>query len=365
MNPLAPGGCHPPHWPAPDMCWPPYPPPPEPDPQTLDSVVDWLTYPHPDLYRMVHQGLDLTGAMEVSAQWARLGEDLADIGTTLSRIVTDSSAAWEGPAADLARQTLAALAHWAEDTGTQATKVSACVTIEVDNATNARDEMPAPRQPVIELPTPVPTPPILQPIEAFTQNDWATAAAITADPAGPLAADKALHEQAARTLDRFQTATREVYETVPSFSPPQLGNPLRTLPDEPPPPPTPQPPQPTTPQTGPPPVTAPVPGPGGAGAPGTTGVPARPPAVPVAGGQGPGVADDPAKPAAPAAASTGRSGGPGVGGMPMGGMPMGGASGGADDLQRKNSLLKADEDLWGEHETLVTPPVIGEDRRRA
>ena len=35
---------------------------PEPVPGSLDEPVDWMTYSHQEMYRMVHDGLDLTGA---------------------------------------------------------------------------------------------------------------------------------------------------------------------------------------------------------------------------------------------------------------------------------------------------------------
>jgi hypothetical protein len=356
MTSIAPGGCYPPHWPAPPTCWPPGPLPPEPDPESLDAVVDWMTYSHPELHRMVHDGLDLTGAMEVSARWARLGEELAELGEVLGEIVTRSAAAWEGEAADLTRQTLAGLTHWGEDTGAQATKVSACVTIEVDNATNARDEMPAP-------PTDLPTP---QPKPLFTTNDWTAAAAMTADPAGPLAREKALHEQAARTMERFQESSREVYGTVPRFSPPQVGSPLVTLPESPPVP-SPHPPQPTIPQA--PAVPRPPAPPGSSGSPTAPGAPERS-VMPPAPAPTPGTTEPPAEPrpaaaaAAPPPGPAGRSGQPGIGG----GMPMPGAGGAGDgeDVERKNpGYLKEDEDIWGLYETPTIPPVIGEDRRHA
>ena len=234
MTSIAPGGCYPPHWPVPPTCWPSEPPAEEADPDTLDAVVDWMTYPHHQLYQMVHNGLDLTGAMEVSAQWARLGVELAEIGAALGEIVASSSAAWQGEAADLARQTIAGLTQWAADAGEQATKVSTCVIIEVDNATNARDEMPEPPYALIDVPTPEPL---------FTTGEWVGASAITADPAAPLANEKALHQQAARAMERFQAASLEVYGTVPQFSPPQVGSAIMLGPPEvPAPPPTPQPP---------------------------------------------------------------------------------------------------------------------------
>lgn len=370
MASIAPGGCYPPHWPRPPMCYPPYPPAPEPDPDSLDAVVDWMTYSHPELYRMVHKGLDLTGAMEVSAQWARLGDELGEIGAELAKVVDAAATAWQGEAADLARDTLSALNHWATDTGTLATKVSGCVTIQIDNATNARDEMPAPPYPIIDLPTPQPVPlsPVPPSANAFVSGDFADATAITADPHGPINHEKALHAEAARTMERFQSSSREVYGTVPQFSPPQVGGTLYTGPAEPP-----QPAPPSQPPTPPTPVPVSPRGPGYSGGPGSTGggpsasggqtgsggrlAPSPSP------GQGIGAAD-PAESTRPAAASAqGRTGGhPGMSGMPMGA----GGSRGGEDAERKGSpYIKEDEDIWGGQETLVTPPVIGEDHRRA
>lgn len=361
MTSIAPGGCYPSDWPAPPTCWPPHPPAPEPDPGSLDAAVDWMTYTHHELHDMVHNGLDLTGAMEVSAQWARLGAELAEIGAALGKIVEQSATAWQGEAADLARQTIAGLTNWAADSGAQATQVSGCVTIEVDNATNARDEMPAPPYSLTDLPTPEPRP-------LFTTGDWVGAGAITADPAAPLANEKALHQQAARAMARFQESSREVYGTVPQFASPQVGNTLWTGPALPP-----VPPPPTTPQgpiTGGPALPPPLPGapgapgstgvPGSAAAPGRGAIPTPPPPGPTTGTAEPAAAQN--KPAA-AAAGQGRPGQPGVGGMPMGG---GAGAGREDDTERRTpDYLKENEDVWGMGDTPTMPSVIGEDRRRA
>lgn len=350
---IAPGGCYPRDWPAPPRCWPPYPPGPEPDPDTLDATVDWQTYSHAELYQMVHSGLDLTGAMAVSAQWARLGDELGGIGTELDAIVADAAAAWEGEAADLARDTLAGLTHWATDAGTLATKVAGCVSIEVDNATNARDAMPAP-----------PNPQLQPAIDTFTTAEFAGAEQLVADPAGPIGREKALHAQAARAMEQFQQSSREVYATVPQFSPPRVGTLLDTGPGEPPPRPRPEPPAPVP--SGPPvPPGAPR---GGAGTPGgsagsprgsVTDSPSRtaPPSAPSA--PRPGGAAEPAattRPAGPAAERSGRSS---VGGVPMGGPA---ASGHGDTERTSPEYLKEDEDLWGLDEQPTAPPVIGDHR---
>lgn len=352
MEPIAPGGCYPPDWPTPPGCWPPYPLPPEPDPESLDVTVDWMTYSHHELYQMVHSGLDLTGAMAVSAQWARLGEELADIGAELGALVDAAATSWEGEAADLARDTLAGLTHWAADAGTLATKVSGCVSIEVDNATNARDEMPAP--------PPRPTDPAAA--SSFTSGGFADAAMLTADPAGPVGAEKALHAQAARAMERFQQSSREVYGTVPQFSPPQVGLQLLAGPGDPrPTPPQPRP-QPESPTPVPGTSRGPVADAPSAGGPARGGAAAEPPARAVPPPPPPTPRPGTAEPTAAPNRSTAASGRPGVSGMPAG---VGGSRGGEDTQRTTASYLKEDEDVWGMDEQPVTPPVIGEVRRRA
>lgn len=229
MNSILPGGCIPPYWPR-----PPLPPVPEPEPDSLDERVDWLTYSHPDLYSMVHKGLDLTGAMSVSANWARMGDELAEIGDALAKLVEATTSAWEGEAAELARGSVSALAGWSSDTGVLATDVCGSITREVEAATNARNSMPAPPYPLPEKPDdgPISTDPVYyKPIDvyrvpssatAFTSGDFGTAQAVVSDPIVWSGRERALHQQAARTMDQFQSDSREVYGTVPQFAPPNL-----------------------------------------------------------------------------------------------------------------------------------------------
>jgi hypothetical protein len=349
------GGCFPPVWPR-----PPRPPVPEPDPDSLDETVDWMTYSHPELYSMVHSGLDLTGAMSVSATWARLGAELGEIGDELAKLLVATSEAWEGESADLARGSVSALADWAGQTGARATEVSACVTIQVDNANTARNAMPPPPYPPIDEP-------MHSQVTAFTGGDFHTAGSLVADPTVYTSEERALHQQAARTMARFQESSRDVYATVPQFVPPDLTHLSFALPE-----PTPTP----TPQPVPPPPPAPA----------STPAPAPPPVRggPVPGGPGPGPVSPgpgqgthpgpggstgaaPVEPSSrPAAASAGRAGQPSSP-SGMGGMPMGGAGGARDEdtERRSKKYLESDEDLWGLDEQRVVPPVIGEVNRRA
>ena len=340
------GGCFPPVWPR-----PPWPPVPEPDPDSLDETVDWMTYSHPELYSMVHHGLDLTGAMAVSATWARLGAELESIGDELAKLLVATSEAWEGESADLARGSVSALADWAGQTGSLATEVSGCVTIEVDNANTARNAMPPPPYPPIDEPMP-------SQVTAFTGGDFFTAGSLIADPTVYTSEERALHQQAARTMARFQENSRDVYTTVPQFAPPDLTRMPFSTPTVP-----------TPPPPVPPPVPIPAPLPGGfrggpaAGGPGPGSAgPGRVAPGPVA-QPAPGAAPEPS--ARPGAASAGKAAPSSSG---MGGMPMGGAPGGAgdDDTERKSKkYLEGDEDIWGLNDQRVMPPVIGEVNRRA
>lgn len=355
---ILPDGCLPPYWPR-----PPWPPVPEPEPDTLDETVNWMTYSHPELYQMVHSGLDLTGAMAMSAKWGRLGNELEEIANELTRLLDATAAAWEGDAAELATGSVAELSEWSRNTAYSATDVSSCISIQVDNATNARNNMPAPPYPVVQ-----PAEPPVSSVDAFTSGDFGTARSVVADPMIYTDREHALHQQAARTMRQFQTESRDVYSTIPQFVPPDL----RRMPNEDPviDPEVPTPP-PTTPQdTSGPGTSTPGGGSGSAGgyggstvAPGER-VAAGPGGLSAGGAVGAGPGEPGAQRPAAAAAAGGRPGGP----MPAGGMPMGGMGGGRgdDETERKApSYLEEEDDIWGLNEKHAMPPVIGEVKRRA
>jgi hypothetical protein len=339
----------------------------EPVPDSLDENVDWMTYPHRELYRMVHEGLDLAGATTVSANWARLGEGLGEIGDALARIGQAFADAWQGDAADQARHAVSSLSEWAQRAGAGAVEVSGCITVEVDNAMHARNAMPPPPPT-----TPAPAPPgHVVPADsvapnAFTSPGFGQAGDLLVDQTALRAARLEAHRQAAETMDRFQAGSLEVYGTVPQFAPPRIGPKPPGLDNPPPARPRPEPPPSPSPQ--PPPVAIrPVPpAPGESAAP-RAGAPPRP--VSPAPGQGSGVravppAETPApgRPAAVAQEPTTGTGRP----APMGGMPMGGAAAGGEDRERKRpAYLKEDRDIFGLEEQVVAPPVIGEERGRA
>ena len=103
--------------------------------------------------------------------------------------------------------------------------------------------MPAPPYPIGH--------PLPSQLTAFTSADFETAEPLVADPAVYTSQERALHQQAAGTMEQFQDNSRDVYATVPQFAPPNLRRTPRVgPPDQPPPPqppPTPQPPSPPVP----------------------------------------------------------------------------------------------------------------------
>src|SRR5262249_22697189 len=141
------------------MPWPPPEPEPKPSESSLYENVDWMTFTHEQLYAMANQGVDLTGANAVAAGWARLGEALQEIGDELGQALAASNEAWQGEAADMARGTLSELSTWSNTTGETAMQVSGCISVEANNAEDARRSMPEP-VPGVRVPINVPVHPV-------------------------------------------------------------------------------------------------------------------------------------------------------------------------------------------------------------
>ncbi|TDQ04943.1 PPE family protein [Labedaea rhizosphaerae] len=310
-------------------------PGPEPTPTDLDQPVDWMTYQHAELYRMVHEGVDLDGATDVSARWAALGEDLEQLSRDLAAAVAQVEHAWEGPAADSARESVNHLVNWTKDTGVGALEASGCVTREINNLAHARRAMPAPFAPPVDTITP----------DTFNGDDFVSVAAISSDNTQVLHERREAHKQAAGVMQEFQGGSREVYGTVPAFSSPYHRPRIAPKPE-----PRPEPPPHTPPQDS---TQDP--------APRTPVAPRALPAEPLeAAPAAPGPSGGPPVPAAAAAHEDRpeqRSTGPG---RSMGMVPgMGGARREEDQERKAPKYLEADDDLWGSAGQ-VAPPVIGE-----
>ncbi len=370
--------------------WPPREPEPSPGPEHLAADIDWMSYPHRELYEMVHNELDLPGAEAVAAQWTKISAFLDRVGSELKAAMVATADGWTGEGADRARDAAAKLVEWAGETGWRAENVANCVRRQTDIAETARRTMPeppgfAPRPRPPEQPKrrPIPVSDSTQAMSAAPPpSGFAEAGRIVAEPTEEAAQD--LHRQAADVMARLQRNSGEVYENVPRFT--SYGKQPQVLktPEEPEPEPRRQP-EPETPaddsthssasvteDVAPFPVREAVDAPRSPGASSGASVP-PPPGSPGAfggtqeqlgqggrsgtGGFGPSGQPGQAAGTGSRAAAAGMGG---FGGMPMGMAPQQGKQ--DEDDHKSPDYLAGDPDIWG-LSGHVTPPVIGEDPR--
>ncbi|WP_309110207.1 PPE domain-containing protein [Saccharothrix sp.] len=247
-------------------------------PSDLGQKVDWMTYSHEALYKMIHEGVDLKAAGSAQADWTAVGKQLADVHELLARAIAQSQQAWSGESADRAREALESVEKWALNTSDHAENVAKCIGDEIQHVQTAREMMPAPVPPP-PLPDPAVTPdtgtatpvapaPIRSPLVSARRplvdsvyedrlpvdslRDPAEPVVTPTTPTSPFtgidrvgapAVDSVLtadasHRQAAEVMAMFQQNSYLVDRTVPSFAPPP--NPV-----------APPPPPPVVPPTGP------------------------------------------------------------------------------------------------------------------
>ena len=372
------------------MPWPPPEPEPQPGPDSLVADIDWMSYPHRELYEMVHNELDLAGAESSAQQWAKIGKVLDRISTELRTAIVATADGWTGEGADKARDVAIKLVEWTNETGWRAENVAGCVRRQADIAETARRTMPEPAgfitKPGPQAPKPRPIPVASDATQAMStaspppSSAFATAGRIVAEPGDENAQD--LHRQAADVMTRMQQSSGEVYETVPYFAsygkqpsilekPEDPKNPGPKLPEEKEPE---TPPDDSTHSSGtedpaPVPVREPLDAPGrGPGSGVSTPPPLGPPGS--AGGtqeqlgqggrSGTGGFGPAGQPGQVAGAGSRAAAAGAFGGMPMGMAP---GAGRQDETERKTpDYLIEDGDIWG-LSGQVTPPVIGEDPR--
>lgn len=372
--------------------WPPLEPEPQPGPDHLNAEIDWMGYPHRELYEMVHNELDLAGAEAVAAQWTKISKFLDRVGAELRVAILATSDGWTGEGADRARDAAVKLVDWADETGWRAENVANCVRRQADIAETARRSMPEPPGFVPRPKEPSPTRrPIPVSDDGSTQamstsspppsSGFAEAGRIVVEPDDETSQD--LHRQAADVMTRLQQNSGEVYETVPSFTSygekPQI---LKT-PEEPEPDPKPKseplpPPDDSTRSSGsgdpaPIQVREPAETPRGPGAssgafvppPGHSGPPGNVGGTHEQLGQGGrsgagGFGPQGGQPGQGAGSRAAAAGMGGFGGMPMAMSPQQGKQGEED--RKSPDYLVEDSDVWG-LSGHVTPPVIGEDPR--
>jgi hypothetical protein len=183
---------------------------PLPDPtevQGLAEHVDWMAYSHQQLYDMVNNGVDLSGATDVAASWASLSETLTQMSSTLNTALAASTDGWQGVAADKARTSMSGLVNWTNTTGENAVVVSGCVSRQADALQTARTTMPTP-PPQLTTNHPIPA----TPNQAFAAPPIATPGPISAYST---AAES--HAQAARVMQQYQSSSADIARTIPQF----------------------------------------------------------------------------------------------------------------------------------------------------
>lgn len=225
-----PGGCV---WPP---AWPPRPPE-VPDEKSeygrefLREDFDWMGIPHPTLYRMVHDGLNLGSVVEAAASWGKFGDEMEEIGHDLRRSLEESAHGWQGDAAEQARTTMRRLSEWTEQTAHRGNEISSCISRQAELAEHAKQAMPEPMLVTRPQPLPVPGPgpvPVSSdgggtaPMSAssFTQGGFAGAAVLPEDHLPPVEGARERHREAARVMRQLQHDSFDVYRDVPRFTRP-------------------------------------------------------------------------------------------------------------------------------------------------
>lgn len=210
----------------------------------IHDPIDWMTYSHEDLYKMVHTGVNLDGAQAAATNWQKIAEDISGVRTSLLKAVEDSTVGWDSESARLARDGLTEVTNWVDDTATYAEKISTAITTETSNVEAARAAMPpppkAPEPPVPVEPLPRTTlrdrlamvdgvngfagvedlrrdPRLVQPVT----TDFAGFENLGTSTVDTLAAADASHRLAADVMAAFQRNSAAVDQTVPAqFTPP-------------------------------------------------------------------------------------------------------------------------------------------------
>ncbi|GAA4666429.1 MULTISPECIES: PPE domain-containing protein [Amycolatopsis] len=99
---------------------------------------------HEELAREVAEGNDPAAAGQLGARWAELGTRLRESAQALESLADRSGEAWQGPAAEAVRATLAKAAAWSDQATEVSRAVAGAVSGQAEIAARARAEMPPP-----------------------------------------------------------------------------------------------------------------------------------------------------------------------------------------------------------------------------
>lgn len=235
--------------------WPPTPyPPREPNPHGDDLLepVDWMTFSHRDLYLMATTRLRLETARELSGEWLRVGRKLDEIAGKLIRLNQLTRGAWEGSAAELARDTGKQLSTWADESGNGARGVADYLDRHASNAEWASRAMPEPDNdrgaavlPNWRRDDPNDDGPDLAPAGPAVNGggttpssaggmDFEAARFLVEDEGEARERRQRKHQRAAEVMTRMQANAVEILGTIPRFTTPAVAarpDPARTADD--------------------------------------------------------------------------------------------------------------------------------------
>ncbi|GHF76066.1 hypothetical protein FHX82_002497 [Amycolatopsis bartoniae] len=109
-----------------------------------EPVRRYESYSHEELAAEVADGNDPAAAGRIGEQWAALGTRLRESAELLRSMSDRSQEAWQGPAADAVRATLARAADWSHQATDVSFALASAVSDQAGIAARARAEMPPP-----------------------------------------------------------------------------------------------------------------------------------------------------------------------------------------------------------------------------
>lgn len=181
---------------------------------------------HPEMHRMVHEGVDAGMSGEVGTLWKEAGKEMVDFQDQIAGAINNSETEWQGAAGDQARQFMADVGNWVGKAGSSAQLTGTNIELQADSVATAQRSMPAPVDFDLNAAN-TRLQQITDPFELIRQSAKDEAA---------FAAQKAAQQQAAQVMATYDGGLGSS-TTMPAFAqPPVMGGGTPPPPVLPPPP---------------------------------------------------------------------------------------------------------------------------------
>lgn len=168
---------------------------------TLDGL-NWMARSHREMYDNIHSGLGVDGGMETIEHYDNADNVLQQVQSRIAKGVNDLSANWSGSAADSAAALTRASADWANTAAVATINARAQSLHQAEAYLNARNGMPEP----VKVPD-------ISPSGGFPSLT------LSIDKAVAQARADAAHQEAARVMARYESATAEHIDAMPHYPP--------------------------------------------------------------------------------------------------------------------------------------------------